>query len=308
MIESWTRAGSADPAILFKTWLVLVDMLAARIGSAGDLMTAYVHGYGSDEMRRLEDQASSLVALLHTDTAYPAGASILEAGCGVGAQTVTLAARSPQARFTSIDRSAASLAKAQAAVAAKGLTNVTFRQADIFDLPFARHSYDHIFLCFVLEHLAQPVEALKALRDVLKPHGTITVIEGDHGSAYFHPDSEFARRAVGCQVELQARAGGDAMIGRRLFPLLKEAGFASPRVSPRMVYVDASKPAWVDGFTRKTFTAMIGGVRAAAIAGGLMSPDDFDRGVADLHRTAEDDGVFCYTFFKAVAMSRRADD
>jgi hypothetical protein len=109
-------------------------------------------------------------------------------------------------------------------------------------------------------------------------------------------------------VELQARAGGDAMIGRRLFPLLKEAGFASPRVSPRMVYVDASKPAWVDGFTRKTFTAMIEGVRATTIAGGLMSPDDFDRGVADLHRTAADDGIFCYTFFKAVAMSRRADD
>jgi SAM-dependent methyltransferase len=271
-------------------------------------MIAYVHGYGSDEMRRLQDQASSLVALLHADTAYPAGASILEAGCGVGAQTVTLAARSPQALFTSIDRSAASLAKAQAAVAAKGLTNVTFRQADIFDLRFARQSYDHVFVCFVLEHLAQPVEALKALQGVLKPHGTITVIEGDHGSAYFHPDSEFARRAVGCQVELQARAGGDAMIGRRLFPLLKEAGFASPRVSPRMVYVDASKPAWVDGFTRKTFTAMIEGVRAAAIAGGLMSPDDFDRGVADLHRTAENDGIFCYTFFKAVAMSRRTDD
>ena len=110
-------------------------------GSAGDLMTAYVHGYGSDEMRRLQDQASNLVELLHTDTAYPAGASILEAGCGVGAQTVTLAARSPQALFTSIDRSAASLAKAQAAVAAQGLTNVTFRQADIFDLPFAQNRF-----------------------------------------------------------------------------------------------------------------------------------------------------------------------
>jgi SAM-dependent methyltransferase len=271
-------------------------------------MTAYVHGYGSDEMRRLQDQASSLVELLHTDTAYPAGVSILEAGCGVGAQTVTLAARSPQALFTSIDHSAASLAQAQAAIAAKGLTNVTFRQADIFDLPFARHSYEHIFVCFVLEHLTQPVEALKALRDVLKPNGTITVIEGDHGSAYFHPDSEFARRAVACQVELQARAGGDAMIGRRLFPLLKEAGFSSPRVSPRMVYADASKPTMVDGFTRKTFVAMIEGVRAATIAGGLMSPDDFDRGVADLYRTAGDDGIFCYTFFKAVAMSRSADD
>src|SRR5271157_4925642 len=134
-------------------------------------MSAYVHGYGSDEMQRLQDQASTLVELLHADTAYPAGASVLEAGCGVGSQTVALAARSPQALFTSIDRSAASLAQAQAAVAARGLTNVKFRQADIFDLPFARQSFDHDFVCFVLEHLARPVDALKALREMLKPGG-----------------------------------------------------------------------------------------------------------------------------------------
>jgi SAM-dependent methyltransferase len=269
-------------------------------------MTAYVHGYGSEETRRLHDQASTLIELLHADTTYPAGSSVLEAGCGTGAQTVTLASRNPHARFTSIDRSAISLA--QAAVAAKGLTNVTFRQADIFHLPFGPHSFEHIFVCFVLEHLAQPVEALKALRHVLKPDGTITVIEGDHGSTYFHPDSEFARRAVGCQVELQARAGGNAMIGRQLFTLLEAAGFASPRVSPRMVYVDGSKPAWADGFIRRTFTAMIEGIRTGAIEDKLILPDDFDRGISDLHRTAEPDGVFCYTFFKAVALGRGADD
>jgi SAM-dependent methyltransferase len=189
-------------------------------------------------------------------------------------------------------------------VAATGLSNVRFRQADVFDLPFAPASFEHVFVCFVLEHLAEPVRALRALRRVLKPRGTITLIEGDHGSTLFHPDSALARRAIGCQVELQARAGGDAMIGRRLYPLLVEAGFSSPRVSPRMVYVDASKPSWADGFTRKTFTAMIQGVRSAAIAGQLMTPEDFDGGVADLYRTADGDGVFCYTFFKAVAESR----
>ena len=135
----------------------------------------YVHGYGPDEVQRLQDQASTLVELLHADTAYPAGASILEAGCGVGAQTVTLASRSPGARFTSIDPSAASIARAEAAVAAARLSNVTFRQADIFDLPFAPRSFDHVFLCFVLEHLSRPLEALEMLRDVIKPGGTITV-------------------------------------------------------------------------------------------------------------------------------------
>ena len=44
------------------------------------------------------------------------------------------------------------------------------------------------------------------------------MIEGDHGSAYFHPDSAAARAAIACQVELQARAGGDALIGRQLYP------------------------------------------------------------------------------------------
>ena len=64
--------------------------------------------------------------------------------------------------------------------------------------------------------------------------------------------------------------------------------------------MDASRPELVDGFTRKTFTAMIEGVRPAAVASGLIEPDRFDAGIAGLHRTTEADGVFCYTFFKGV--------
>ena len=262
----------------------------------------YVHGYDAREAVRLQDQASTLVELLHSDTRYPEGHRVLEAGCGVGAQTVTLARNSPGALITSIDLSPASLAQARDAVAAAGLANVTVRQADIFDLPFADASFDHVFVCFVLEHLARPVEALRALQRVLKTGGTVTAIEGDHGSAYFHPDSDDARRAVQCLVQLQAAAGGDALIGRTLYPLLRQAGFEAVHVSPRMVYVDASKPGLVDGFTRRTFTAMVEGVRDSAVAAGLASADCFDRGIADLHRTAEADGVFCYTFFKAVAV------
>jgi ubiquinone/menaquinone biosynthesis C-methylase UbiE len=264
---------------------------------------AYVHGYEPREHRRLHDQASTLVELLHWDTAYPEGSRVLEAGCGVGAQTVTLAANSPQALITSIDVSEASLAEARKAVQAAGIGNVTLRQADIFHLPFSPASFDHVFVCFVLEHLARPVEALKALKSALKPGGSITVIEGDHGSTYFYPDSGHARRAVDCLVELQARAMGNALIGRALYPLLGQAGFGEIRVSPRMVYVDSSKPKLVEGFTKKTFTAMIEGVRKPSIESGLMSADDFDKGVADLYRTAEADGVFCYTFFKAIAVN-----
>jgi ubiquinone/menaquinone biosynthesis C-methylase UbiE len=162
-------------------------------------------------------------------------------------------------------------------------------------------AFDHIFVCFVLEHLARPMEALRTLKNHLKPGGTITVIEGDHGSVFFHPESEAAHRAIQCQVELQRQAGGNAMIGRELYPLLLGAGYNSIRVSPRMVYVDSSKPELVEGFTKKTFTAMIEGVRESAINTGIVEPEVFNKGIRDLYRATEQDGVFCYTFFKAIA-------
>jgi SAM-dependent methyltransferase len=260
----------------------------------------YVHGYHSRESERLQDQAGTLVDLLHSDTAYLGGDLVLEVGCGVGAQTVTLAQRSPDARFTSVDISAVSLAEARRRAERAGVTNVEFQQADIFDFPFTAESFDHVFVCFVLEHLSRPVEALVILKMLLKPGGTITVIEGDHGSTYFYPDSVAAHAAIACQVKIQQQAGGNALIGRQVYPLMVAAGFDAVRVSPRMVYVDSSRPDLVDGFTRKTFTAMIEGVRESAIAAGLIEPETFDAGIRDLYRTTEADGVFCYTFFKGV--------
>jgi ubiquinone/menaquinone biosynthesis C-methylase UbiE len=264
----------------------------------------YVHGYDRRESVRLQEQAETLVDLLHSDTSYPQGSIVLEAGCGVGAQTIPLARNSPGARITSIDMSADSVAEAKAKADAAGLTNVHFQRADIFALPFDPESFDHVFVCFVLEHVSQPIEALVTLRELLRPGGTITVIEGDHGSAYFHPDNEAARLAIRCQVELQRAAGGNALIGRQLYPLLRQAGFQAVRVSPRMVYVDSSRPDLVDGFTKKTFTAMIEGVRDPAIKAGMVEPGLFDAGIRALYRTAEIDGVFCYTFFKGVGRRR----
>jgi SAM-dependent methyltransferase len=184
---------------------------------------------------------------------------------------------------------------------------VEFRQADIFELPFSAESFDHVFVCFVLEHLARPVDALAGLGRLLKPGGTITVIEGDHGSTYFYPESRAAHAAIQCQVTLQQAAGGDALIGRQVYPLMVKAGFDAVRVSPRMVYVDSSRPDLIDGFTRKTFTAMIEGIRNSAVTAGLIQPGDFDAGIHDLYRTTESDGVFCYTFFKGVGRKRRDD-
>jgi SAM-dependent methyltransferase len=201
--------------------------------------------------------------------------------------------------FTCIDCSDASLAGAAARVSDAGYRNATFRHADLCNLPFPPESFDHVFVCFVLEHLPDPTRALSNLKDVLKPEGTITVIEGDHGSAYFHPDSAAARNAIRCLVEIQRSMGGNALIGRELYPLLVSAGFRNVAVSPRMVYADASKPGLVEGFTKLTFTAMVGGVGDEAIRRHMIGRAEWEQGISDLYRTTEPDGTFCYTFFKA---------
>lgn len=266
--------------------------------------TGYVHGYSAHETRRLGDQADTLAALLHGGTSYPAGSRVLEVGCGVGAQTVHLVTASPEAEFTAVDVSAASLAEARARMTAHApAAHVRWLQANLFQLPFPDAEFDHVFVCFVLEHLAAPRQALSALRRVLKPGGTLTVVEGDHGSAFFHPDSAYAHAAIDCQVQLQSTAGGNALIGRELYPLLTAAGYEDVVVRSLPVYSDRSRPALVNGFTRNTFIAMIESVRDNALAAGLMTPSDWARGIADLRRTAAADGTFHYTFFKGVAVN-----
>lgn len=268
-------------------------------------MLDYVHGYTAHEAKRLGDQADTLATLLHGDgPAFPRHSKVLEVGCGVGAQTIHLVTANPTVDLTAVDVSADSLAFARDRVEAVAPdARIRWRHADLFDLPFADAEFDHLFVCFVLEHLREPRRALAALRRVLRPGGTITVIEGDHGSALFHPDSADARTAIDCLVRLQAAAGGDALIGRRLEPLLTAAGFGAVRVRPRTVYADRTRPELAEGFTLDTFTTMVAGVGAEAVAAGMVTADAWRRGIADLRRTARDGGTFHYTFFRGSAVN-----
>jgi ubiquinone/menaquinone biosynthesis C-methylase UbiE len=263
--------------------------------------TDYVHGYSDRENSRLYDQANTLTGLLHHDTAYPAGSMVLEAGCGVGAQTVILARSSPDANILSIDISGESIEKAKKIAEKEGARKIRFQVADILDMPYEDETFDHVFICFVLEHMERPMDVLRSVKRVLKKGGTITVIEGDHGSAYFYPRSDEAIRTIKCLIDIQERLGGNSLIGRQIFPLLKKAGFHDVQVSPRMVYVDASKPELVEGFTKNTFIAMVEGIKEPALEQKLIDEGAWEKGIEDLYKAAGSDGTFCYTFFKGKA-------
>ena len=107
-------------------------------------MSKYVHGYSEREKTRLEDQANTLDNLLHHDTVWDKGETILEAGCGVGAQTQIIAPKNPASHFTSVDISVDSIIKAKQTMEAADIKNVQFQVADIFDLPFESESFNAV--------------------------------------------------------------------------------------------------------------------------------------------------------------------
>lgn len=266
--------------------------------------TTYIHGYSNKESLRLNLQANILEDIIHDDSIFPKNSLVLEAGCGVGAQTKIIASRNPDSNFISVDLSEESIKEARRMVQSENISNVEIQQANIYNLPFKDETFDSAIVCFVLEHLNNPFQALTELKRVIKKGGTLIAIEGDHGSALFHPASKYAQYAINCQIQLQKLNGGDTNIGRKLFPLFRSIKLVDISVCPKIVYIDASKPNLVEGFIKNTFTAMIEGVRKNAILEGFTDKHTFDKGINDLHRTAESDGVFSYTFFKGVGIKK----
>ena len=262
----------------------------------------YVHGYSEFESDRLVDQANTLANLLHSDTKFSAGTKVLEAGCGVGAQTLMLATNSPDAEIKSIDISEESISRAKSLLKTHNIGNVEFQVADLYNLPFEDETFDHIFVCFVLEHLMDPITALESLRRVLKKDGSITVIEGDHGSCYFYPETKEAIKTWECLIECQKGLDCNPMIGREIYPLLKNSGFKQIKVAPKIVYVDSSKPELVEGFNKKTIIAMVEGVKEQAIKSGMIDDKTWEKGITDLYKTTEPNGVFFYNFFKGIGI------
>jgi SAM-dependent methyltransferase len=260
----------------------------------------YVHGYSAEEGERLNAQAGILSGFIHAKAIFAPGARVLEAGCGVGAQTIQLAQNNPEVEFVSVDYSAESLAVARGRADALGLSNVAFQCADIQALPFADAEFDGAFLCFVLEHLAAPERALAEIRRVMRPGAKLCAFEGDHGCVLPHPDDPAIHRMVAAIVKLQSLEGGDACLGRRLCPLLMSAAFRNVSVEPCVAYADEMRPQWVEQFTRATITEMFALQEAGVLSRGLLSEPEWRAGMQGMQRAAKD-GTFAYTFFRATA-------
>ncbi len=268
-------------------------------------MNQYVHGYSPRESQRLSEQSGILEELMHGDVRFEPGSRVLEAGCGVGAQTQILIRRHPGIALTAVDLSDEYLAQAKVALKDAGAENVAFQEADVHDLPFPDEHFDHVFLCFVLEHLDNPASALLELKRVLKKRGTVTAIEGDHDSCLWHPASTEASAMWDAMIKVQQHVGHDPLIGRRLYPLFVDAGFTDVAVIPKPAYVDYANPSAKHDALFKILVPMAITAREKALDLRLISAKTWDRGLAEFGNVGDaENGTLFYTWFRGVGVKR----
>jgi SAM-dependent methyltransferase len=161
------------------------------------------------------------------------GASVLDCGCGPGSITLGIAARVAPGRVVGIDFSDCQIERAAANATTADVQNVSFQVADCYALPFENESFDRIFSHALLEHLIDPVRALRELYRVLKPGGVIGLCSPDWGGFILAPPRMELDRAIDAYTSLQIRNGGDVQIGRKLGIHLAAAGYQGARLDAR---------------------------------------------------------------------------
>jgi ubiquinone/menaquinone biosynthesis C-methylase UbiE len=187
-------------------------------------MPMYVHGYGTPEQERLIAQAEHWrKRLIRDGTKLDPGARVLEVGTGVGAVLAVLGEEFPGVRLTGVDIEPKQLEFARGHLERAGV-EATLVKADAVALPFDGESFDHVWMMWFLEHVADPVGVLREARRVLVRGGAITAIEVDYSTCRAEPSTPAMEALFRAMVRGMAASGwSDA--GTRLPGWLREAGF-----------------------------------------------------------------------------------
>ncbi len=203
----------------------------------------YVHGFSRDEQDRLYRQARFFEPLIHQGIDLSEQTSLLEVGCGVGAQTEILMRRYPDLQVTGIDASKDQLKRAK-----KFLSpfiqqkRVKLTQARADQLPFKAATFDSAFLCWFLEHVASPLKILREVKRTLKPGALVYANEVMHASFFVHPYSPATLQYWFEFNDHQWNQKGDPFVGAKLGNLLKQAGFKNIRTEMLTLHCDNRKP------------------------------------------------------------------
>ena len=249
----------------------------------------YTHGHSeavlrSHRWRTVENSAAYLLPQLR------AGMNLLDVGCGPGTITADLAARVAPGRVTAVELTEGALDLARVEAARRGQDNIDFVVADVHALRFADDTFDVVHAHQVLQHVGNPVQALREMRRVARPGGLVAARDSDYAAFTWFPASPDLDEWLDLYRTTAAKNGGEPDAGRRLLAWAHAAGFTD---------IDATSSTWC--FATPQDRAWWGGMWADRIltsdlATQLLASGEADDG--DLQRistawrawAADDDG------------------
>ncbi|MEU6233429.1 methyltransferase domain-containing protein [Kitasatospora sp. NPDC047058] len=259
---------------------------------SGPQPAAYTHGHQesvlrSHRSRTAADSAAYLVPHLRP------GQAVLDVGCGPGTITADLAELvGPGGRVVAVDTSAEVLEAAAAHVAGRGLSNIVFVVADVHGLPCADGEFDVVHAHQVLQHVADPVAALREMRRVTAEGGVVAARDVDYASMTWYPEVPELDRWLELYRRIARANGGEPDAGRRLLSWARAAGFAEVTASSSTwTFATPERREWWGGmWADRTVGSALA---ATAVAGGHADRAELERIAAGWRGWAADgDGWF----------------
>lgn len=198
--------------------------ISDRIVGMSGVPDRYLHGHHASVLRShtwrtAENSAGYLLAHLRP------GMSLLDVGCGPATITIDLARRLAPGRVVGIEPVEEPLTIASAAAEAAGVGNVSFELGDVYDLGFADDTFDVVHAHQVLQHLTDPVAALREMRRVSRPGGLVAVRDADYGAMTWFPPSDGLSRWQQVYRDTARAGGAEPDAGRHLKSWALAAGF-----------------------------------------------------------------------------------
>ncbi|MER5278206.1 class I SAM-dependent methyltransferase [Streptomyces sp. NPDC002809] len=247
----------------------------------------YTHGHHesvlrSHRWRTAANSAAYLVGELRS------GMSVLDVGCGPGTITADLAALVAPGRVTAVDTTQEILGQAADAASERGLDNVEFAVADVHALDFPDDSFDVVHAHQVLQHVGDPVQALREMRRVCRPGGIVAARDSDYAAMSWFPQSPVMDTWQQLYGRVARANGGEPDAGRRLLSWAREAGFTdiTPTAASWCFATPENRAWWSGLWADRTVDSVYAEL---AVEGGHATPGELTA-IAEAWRTWGEQG------------------
>ena len=251
----------------------------------------YTHGHHdsvlrSHRWRTAENSAGYLLPHLRS------GQSLLDIGCGPGTITLGLAQLVAPGQAVGVDRAGQPLISAKAGAIEQGVDTVAFTVGDVYQLDFPDDSFDVVHAHQLLQHLTDPVAALREMRRVCRPGGLVAARDADYAAMTWYPADPRLTSWLSLYHQVAYNNGAEPDAGRRLLGWAHAAGYPDVSASASVwCYATAEERAWWGNTWAERVTSS--DFAQQAVAAGFADPDQLAEMAAGWREWAgEPDGWF----------------